>query len=143
MSMQAIIYGYRGKSHFDEDVVRVEYQEATKKLNGRTRPSGGRLTTCAPYNTSQGALPRDVIECPALLGHLSRERVGHRDQKPLALIEKLILASSRPDDLVLDCFAGSGTTGVACLRTGRKFILIEQNPEYYKLSKDRLLAEKE
>lgn len=76
MSMQPVIYGYRGQSVFNEDAVRVEYKESTKKLNGRIRPSSGRMDKSLAYDTSKGALPRDVIEKPALLGHLSKERVG-------------------------------------------------------------------
>ena len=77
---------------------------------------------CSAYDTSKGALPRDVIERPALLGHLSKERVGHRDQKPISIITDLVLASSIEGQTVLDCFSGSGTTGVACINTNRNFI---------------------
>ena len=91
MSMQPIIYGYRGDSIFNEDTVRVDYKESTKKLNGRQRPSSGRMSKCSIYDTSKGALPRDVIERPALLGHLSKERLGHPDQKPISIIKDLII----------------------------------------------------
>lgn len=134
MSMQPIIYGYfsRDKSVFNEDEARVEYQPATKKLNGRLRPSSGRMDTRKAYDTSKGALPRDVIEHPALLGHLAKERVGHRDQKPLGLIEKLIKTSSNPGDVVLDAFAGSGTTVLASLNCDRQFIAYETDKEWYR-----------
>ena len=137
MSMQGIIYGYREGSIFNEDAVRVPYKEGTKKLHGRLRPSKGRMDKCLPYDTSKGALPRDVIERPALTGHLSRERVGHPDQKPLSIITDLILASSNEGDIVLDPFAGSGTTGVACINTNRRFILMEKKENYYKIIKER------
>ncbi|MHB9019791.1 MAG: DNA-methyltransferase [Minisyncoccota bacterium] len=138
MSMQPIIYGYRAKSIFNEDLVRVEYKESTKKLNGRIRPSSGRMDKCSAYDTSKGALPRDVIERPALLGHLSKERTGHRDQKPISIITDLILASSNKGQLVLDCFSGSGTTAHACLKEGRKFIGSELDETYFKKSVQRL-----
>ena len=132
MSMQAIIYAYfSNDSIFNEDAARIEYQPATKKLNGRKRPSSGRLSECSEYNTSKGALPRDVIECPALTGHLSKQRVGHRDQKPLDLIEKLILTSSNEGDLVLDPFAGSGTTAVGCKNSNRDFIVVEKDKFWF------------
>jgi len=131
MSMQPIIYGYfSDESVFNEDEARVEYQPSTKKLHGRLRPSAGRLVKCQAYDTSKGALPRDVIEHPALLGHLSRERVGHPDQKPLGLIEKLIRTSSNAGELVLDAFAGSGTTVMACVNTGRRYIAFERSREW-------------
>jgi site-specific DNA-methyltransferase (adenine-specific) len=126
-SMQAIIYGYKSlDSTFNEDEARVPYTPAAQKLNGRLRPSNGRMTKAMAYDTSKGALPRDVILHPALLGHLSSERVGHRDQKPFGLIRKLVLTSSNRGDLVLDPFAGSGTTLVAAKATGRKAIGIER-----------------
>ncbi len=138
MSMQPIIYGYRGNSIFNEDDIRIEYQESTKKLNGRIRPSSGRMNKCSAYDTSKGALPRDVIERPALLGHLSKERVGHRDQKPLNIIKDLILASSNKGQLILDCFSGSGTTAVACKITMRNFIVIEKEQKNFDMSNKRL-----
>ncbi len=138
MSMQPIIYGYRGNSIFNEDEVRVEYKESTKKLNGRIRPSSGRMNKCSAYDTSKGALPRDVIERPALLGHLSKERTGHRDQKPISIITDLILASSNEGQLVLDCFGGSGTTAEACLKTNRQFILMELDPHNFGKIQERL-----
>lgn len=140
MSMQAIIYGHRGNSIFNEDAVRVEYKESTKKLHGRIRPSGGRMQECKPYDTSKGALPRDVIERPALLGHLSKERLGHRDQKPLSIITDLVLASSNPNQVVMDCFAGSGTLTEACLLTDRQFIVSEINQTNIEMIKSRLIA---
>jgi site-specific DNA-methyltransferase (adenine-specific) len=132
MSMQPIIYAYfSDDSVFHEDAARIEYQPATKKLHGRLRPSSGRLGKCHAYDTSKGALPRDVIEHPALLGHLSRERVGHNDQKPLGLIEKIIMTSSNENDVVLDAFAGSGTTILASINTKRRYIAFEKNPQWY------------
>lgn len=133
MAMQSIIYGYVSDSLsiFNEDEARIEYQPSTKKLHGRIRPSSGRMEKCKPYDTSKGALPRDVIEHPALLGHLSRERVGHPDQKPLDLIEKTIKTSSKPCDLVLDAFTGSGTTLFACINTNRQYIAFEKDKFWF------------
>lgn len=59
----------------------------------------------------------------------SKEKTGYPTQKPLALLKRIILASSNPGDIVLDFFAGSGTTGEAAYRLGRRFILIDSNPE--------------
>ncbi|GIV98050.1 MAG: hypothetical protein KatS3mg057_2707 [Herpetosiphonaceae bacterium] len=58
-----------------------------------------------------------------------RERTGYPTQKPLGILKRIIRASSRPGDVVLDFFAGSGTTGAACLELERSFILIDNNPE--------------
>lgn len=62
----------------------------------------------------------------------------HPAQKPLKLLENLIKISSKENDLVLDCFSGSGTTAVACHNLKRRFICIEKDPEYWKASCERL-----
>jgi site-specific DNA-methyltransferase (adenine-specific) len=63
----------------------------------------------------------------------------HITQKPLDLIQKLITNSSDENDIVLDLFLGSGTTGVACVNTNRKFIGIEKDEKYFEIAKDRVL----
>ena len=62
----------------------------------------------------------------------------HPTQKPEALLERIILASTDPGDLVLDPFCGSGTTGVACVRHGRRFIGFELDKEYATIARQRL-----
>lgn len=66
----------------------------------------------------------------------------HPTQKSLALFEDLIKKHSNPDDVVLDCFLGSGTTALACHNTGRQFIGCEMDEEYYKKMIDILKKEK-
>ncbi len=65
------------------------------------------------------------------------ERLGYPTQKPLALLERIIQASSNPGDNVLDFFAGSGTTGAVCLELGRNFILVDNNPQAIEVMKKR------
>ena len=62
----------------------------------------------------------------------------HPTQKPLYILERIILASTREGELVLDPFCGSSTTGVACKNLGRKYIGIDNNSEYINLSIERL-----
>ena len=62
----------------------------------------------------------------------------HPTQKPIALIEKFILDSTDAGDTVLDSFAGSGTTGVACINTDRKFIGMELDDQYFNIAKQRI-----
>jgi DNA modification methylase len=57
------------------------------------------------------------------------EKTGYPTQKPLGVLRRIVQASSRPEALVLDFFAGSGTTGVAALELGRRFMLVDNNPE--------------
>jgi site-specific DNA-methyltransferase (adenine-specific) len=64
----------------------------------------------------------------------------HPTQKPLDLLVRIILASSREGDLVLDPFTGSSTTGLACCLTGRRFIGIDREKKYLDLSVKRYLA---
>ena len=68
------------------------------------------------------------------------ESKSHPTEKPLAFITKLVTNSSLHGDTVLDPFAGSGTTGVACANTGRKFIGIEKDPKYFEIAKQRIEA---
>ena len=65
----------------------------------------------------------------------------HETQKPLPLMLELVELFTDPDDIILDPYCGSGTTGVACLRLGRRFIGIEKDATYAKVAHDRLVAE--
>lgn len=58
-----------------------------------------------------------------------KESTGYATQKPLAILKRIIVASSNPGDRVLDFFAGSGTTGAAAYQLGRQFTLIDDNEE--------------
>lgn len=62
----------------------------------------------------------------------------HPTVKPLEIIKQEILHTTQPNDIILDCFCGSGTTCVAAKETGRRFIGMEINPKYYKIAVDRL-----
>ena len=62
----------------------------------------------------------------------------HSCQKPTDILEKIIKTSSNEGDIVLDCFMGSGSTGVACMNTNRKFIGIELDENYFNIAKDRI-----
>jgi site-specific DNA-methyltransferase (adenine-specific) len=77
----------------------------------------------------------------AVEANFSREPRVHDTQKPLNLMLELVELFTDPDDLVLDPFCGSGTTGVACLRLGRRFIGIEKDEKYAAIARERLEAE--
>lgn len=68
------------------------------------------------------------------------EKVGHPTAKPLGLMEEIVRDFSDPGELVCDPFSGSGTTGVAAVRLGRRFVGWERNPDYYKAAVRRLRA---
>jgi len=83
-----------------------------------------------------GKLPTDVW-WHTIVPTNSREKTGYPTQKPLGILRRIIQASSRPRDIVLDFFAGSGTTGVAALELGRRFILVDNNPEAIQVMANR------
>lgn len=68
----------------------------------------------------------------------SKERTGHPAQFPKSLVEDHILSWSNENDIVLDCFMGSGTTAIACLNTDRQYIGFELDEDYYNLAQDRI-----
>jgi site-specific DNA-methyltransferase (adenine-specific) len=74
-------------------------------------------------------------------GKSEKKHGKHPTQKPEALLTRIVAASTNPDDLVLDPFCGSATTGVACARLGRRFIGIEREQEYLALAISRLTEE--
>ena len=82
----------------------------------------------APYN-------RSLFTTPIVAG---LEKLGHPTQKSLELMKKLILIHTNPQDIILDPFMGSGTTGAAALELNRKFIGIEMDTEYFQMAKNRL-----
>ena len=82
-------------------------------------------------------LLRDVWDIPAVI-NVSAERTGYPTQKPLALLERIVRASSNEGDVVLDPFCGSGTTLVAAQRLGRRWIGIDANEEAVKVAGGRL-----
>lgn len=71
------------------------------------------------------------------IGATNAERVGHPTQKPLAVMQFTLEYAGQPD-VVLDPYMGSGTTGVATLRAGKRFIGIEVDPRYYELARARI-----
>lgn len=75
----------------------------------------------------------------SLTGASEKKEGKHPTQKPLYLLERILLASTNEGDVVLDPFCGSGTTGVAAKQTGRRFVGIEKEKEYAALTKRRLL----
>ena len=67
-----------------------------------------------------------------------KELYNHPTIKPLEFVKNHIINSTQENDIVLDCFMGSGTTCVACKELNRRYIGIEINPEYFRIAQDRL-----
>jgi site-specific DNA-methyltransferase (adenine-specific) len=81
-----------------------------------------------PEKAARGKLPTDTW-WHTIVPTNGSEKTGYPTQKPLGILRRIVQASSRPGAVVLDFFAGSGTTGVAALELGRRFILVDNNPE--------------
>jgi site-specific DNA-methyltransferase (adenine-specific) len=90
-----------------------------------------------PEKAARGKLPTDVWWM-TIVPPGSTERTGYPTQKPIRLLERIVAASSRPGDLVLDPYAGSGTTGVAAARLGRRWLLVDRNPSAVEIARRRL-----
>lgn len=86
-----------------------------------------------------GKLPTDVW-WHTIVSPTGKEKTGYPTQKPEGILRRVVSASSKPGDTVLDFFAGSGTTGAVAHKLGRKFVLIDQNPEAIATIEARLAA---
>ncbi len=81
-----------------------------------------------PEKAARGKLPTDTW-WHTIVPTNGSEKTGYPTQKPLGILRRILQASSNPGEMVLDFFAGSGTTGAACLELGRQFILVDDNPQ--------------
>ncbi len=88
---------------------------------------------------ARGKTPTDVW-WHTIVSPTGKEKTGYATQKPLGILERIVRVHSNPGDLVLDFFAGSGTTGAAAARNGRSFLLIDENPEAIAVMEQRLAA---
>ncbi len=86
---------------------------------------------------ARGKTPTDVW-WHTIVSPTGKEKTGYATQKPLGILERIIRVHSAPGDLVLDFFAGSGTTGEAAARHHRRFLLIDENPEAVRVMQHRL-----
>lgn len=89
---------------------------------------------------AEGKFPTDTW-WHTIVSPTGTEKTGYPTQKPLGILRRIVAASSNPGDLVLDFFAGSGTTGAAALELGRMFCLIDSNPEAFEVMRERFEGE--
>jgi site-specific DNA-methyltransferase (adenine-specific) len=92
-----------------------------------------------PEKRARGKLPTDVW-WHTIVPTSGRERTGYPTQKPEGLLRRMVLASSRPGDRVADFFAGSGTLGAVAAATGRRYVLVDDNPDAVAVMERRLGA---
>lgn len=99
---------------FNQDAVdRIPYM--APGLVGEVKAARGKLPTDTWWHT--------------IVATNGKEKTGYPTQKPLGVLRRIVTASSNPGDTVLDFFAGSGTTGAACVELGRQFVLVDNNPQ--------------
>ena len=91
----------------------------------------------APAKRDAGKLPTDVW-WHTIVSPTGKEKTGYPNQKPEAILRRMISASTRSGDAVLDCFAGSGTTGAVARQLGRRFVLVDDNPDAVAVMRRRL-----
>ncbi len=89
-----------------------------------------------PEKAARGKTPTDTW-WHTIVSPNGKEKTGYPTQKPLGIIRRIVQASSRPDDTVLDFFAGSGTFGEAALEMGRRFVLVDSNPQAFNVMRKR------
>ena len=92
-----------------------------------------------PDKAARGKTPTDVW-WHTIVPTNGKEKTGYPTQKPLGIVERIVRVHSNPGDLVLDFFAGSGTTGEAAAKLGRQFILVDNNAEAIRVMEERLAA---
>lgn len=108
------------------------------------------IVTDPPYKCHSGGKPQKgkakvINNIGSPMVHKFNNILGnksHPTEKPIKLMQYYIENSSNTGDIVLDMFMGTGSTGVACVQSNRKFIGIEIDEEYYKIAKQRILKEK-
>lgn len=118
---------------------RVNYYPQMTK--GKMRKKGGygasdNYGITPSISVNDDYYPKNLIE----IGNASQVGKVHPTQKPVALMEYLIRTYTNEGETVLDNCMGSGTTGVACLNTGRNFIGIEKDPKYFEIARDRIMG---
>lgn len=122
---------------FNSDKVRVPILEASKERYKSPRIIGGR-SYVGGESASEGKIPEDVWSIPVVKKN-SKQGFDYPTQKPEALLERIIKASSNSGDLVFDCFMGSGTTQAVAMKLGRRFIGADINLGAVEITTKRLL----
>jgi site-specific DNA-methyltransferase (adenine-specific) len=143
-SHESILHLRNADARLDVDAIRIPYNGHTTRYPTRVQAvssqyGGERARRDRWLPNPLGAKPRDVIELPVICNGMA-EKTPHTTQKPEALIEKLVLASSAPGQLVVDPFVGSGTTCVVAARLGRSWLAADGDARFVGLTRERLEA---
>jgi DNA modification methylase len=129
-----LVYTKGSKHTFNADAVRIPYNAATVKTFAASSKAGfGKIP-----DLKRGKVPEDWWYFP-VVARLHSERTGYPTQKPEILLERIILASSNPGDLVADFFCGSGTTPLVAARNGRHFLAADATFRAIHTTRERLI----
>ncbi len=130
-----LAYVKGSKYTFNADAVREPYHPVTvKTFTSSPRAGFGKMP-----DLERGKVPEDWWYFP-VVARLHSERTGYPTQKPQALLERIILASSNPGDLVADFFCGSGTTPLVAAQLGRRFLAVDSTLRAIHTTQKRLLS---
>lgn len=129
--------GEAGEVKFNKGAVRIPYDARTIEVY--MRDSRYKNKDSRRAHLEKGKYATNILRVPSLKG-ISKEKCGHPSQKPLELVQKLVLCATDADDVVLDPFLGSGTTALAAQQLGRAWVGIEKSAEYVKIAQQRLAA---
>lgn len=127
------------KPYYNKNKMILVHSDTFKFLSKMKPESMDMIFADPPYFLSNGGISNSggqVVSVEKWAGK-------HPTQKPEYLLERIILASTKEGDYILDPFVGSGTTGVVAKRLGRRFIGIDAEKEYLKIARKRLEAENE
>jgi DNA modification methylase len=133
-----LFYSKTDQYYFDVDAVRVPYASNTVDTFKSSRKAGfGKVP-----DLERGKVPEDWWYFP-VVARLHQERTGYPTQKPERLMERIILATTKPGDLVADFFSGAGTTGSVAARLGRRFILTDNQQRAIHTTRARMILDQE
>ena len=121
---------------FNTESIRIPYKATSGFAKGGITSKSGKKYLPNP----KGTLPDDTWDIP-MLNPLAKERTGYPTQKPMTLLERIVLACSNAGDSVLDPFMGSGTTGMAAIKHDRRFVGLDANWNSVHLMRKRLWAQ--
>lgn len=124
---------YRKQCTYNPQMTKGKWQ---KKATGSRTTNYGKFNSVVKYNDDY--YPRQVLKFP-----VARREKGHPTQKPVELLEYLIRTYTNEGETVLDNTMGGGSCGVASANTGREFIGIEKDDEYFEMARKKLTAREE
>lgn len=127
------VFGVESPSYYPQGLIPCNIRKSNKGKGGRLGHVSSEAFRDSYEQVSKG-YPKSIFR-------FGRERGLHPTQKPVALMEYLIRTYTNESDTVLDNCMGSGTTGVACVRSGRNFIGIEKDDTYFGKAKERIEEE--